>query len=169
MKNIYFLMLFLAAPFLSQAQGAFDKFEDIDEVTTVVVSKSMFKLMSSFNSDTDPETQEYMEMIKTIDGLRVYVTENQDIAREMKEVATKYIKSSKLTELMRVTDKDANVKIYIKQGRDEDHVKELLMFVSDKEDEQTVLMSLIGDIDLNKVALLTEKMNLPTGGNIEIQ
>ena len=169
MKNIYFLMLFLAAPFLSQAQDAFDKFEDIDEVTTVVVSKSMFKLMSSFNSDTDPETQEYMEMIKTIDGLRVYVTENQDIAREMKEVATKYIKSSKLTELMRVTDKDANVKIYVKQGRDEDHVKELLMFVSDKEDKQTVLMSLMGDIDLNKVALLTEKMNLPTGGNIEIQ
>jgi len=169
MKNIYFLMLFLAAPFLSQAQDAFDKFEDIDEVTTVVVSKSMFKLMSSFNSDTDPETQEYMEMIKTIDGLRVYITDNQDIAREMKEVATKYIKSSKLTELMRVTDKDANVKIYVKQGRDEDHVKELLMFVSDKEDKQTVLMSLMGDIDLNKVALLTEKMNLPTGGNIEIQ
>ena len=169
MKNVYFLMLFLAAPFLSQAQDAFDKFEDIDEVTTVVVSKSMFKLMSSFNSDTDPETQEYMEMIKTIDGLRVYITDNQDIAREMKEVATKYIKSSKLTELMRVTDKDANVKIYVKQGRDEDHVKELLMFVSDKEDKQTVLMSLMGDIDLNKVALLTEKMNLPTGGNIEIQ
>jgi len=48
-------------------------------------------------------------------------------------------------------------------------VKELLMFVSDKEDKQTVLMSLMGDIDLNKVALLTEKMNLPTGGNLEIQ
>jgi succinyl-CoA synthetase beta subunit len=87
----------------------------------------------------------------------------------MKDMATKYIKSSKLTELMRVKDKGANVKIYVKQGRDEDHVEELLMFVSDKEDEQTIVMSLRGDIDLNKVALLTEKMNLPTGGNLEIQ
>ncbi len=169
MKNIYVLILFLVVPFLNQAQVAFDKFEENDDVTTIVVSKSMFKLMSSFNSDTDPETQEYMEMIKNIDGLRVYITYNQEIAGDMKDVATKYIKSSKLTELMRVKDKGANVKIYVKQGRDEDHVKELLMFVSDKADKQTVLMSLIGDIDLNKVALLTEKMNLPTGGNLEIQ
>ncbi len=169
MKNIYFSMLFLALPFMSQAQDEFDKFEDNDDVTTVIVSKSMFKLMSQFNSDTDPETQEYMDMIKNIDGLRVYITENQDIAGEMKDIATRYIKSSKMTELMRVKDKGANIKIYVKQGRDEDHVNELLMFVSDKEDEETVVMSLKGDIDLNKVALLTEKMNLPTGGNIEIQ
>ncbi len=162
-------MLFLALPFMSQAQDEFDKFEDNDDVTTVIVSKSMFKLMSQFNSDTDPETQEYMDMIKNIDGLRVYITENQDIAGEMKDIATRYIKSSKMTELMRVKDKGANIKIYVKQGRDEDHVNELLMFVSDKEDEETVVMSLKGDIDLNKVALLTEKMNLPTGGNIEIQ
>jgi hypothetical protein len=169
MKNIYLLLVFLISSFTSQAQDEFDKFEDNEDVTTIIVSRSMFKLMSQFNSDSDPETQEYMDMIKNIDGLRVYITENQDIAGEMKDMATKYIKSSKLTELMRVKDKGANVKIYVKQGRDEDHVEELLMFVSDKEDEQTIVMSLRGDIDLNKVALLTEKMSLPTGGYLEIQ
>lgn len=34
-----------------------------------------------------------------------------------------------MEELMRVKDKDANVKFYIRQGKDADHVKELLMFV----------------------------------------
>ena len=73
-----------------------------------------------------------------------------------------------MEELMRVKDKEANVKFYIKQGRDDDHVSELLMLVTDiKEIEadgrkiETVLLSLTGDIDLNKINSLTKKMNLP--------
>ena len=83
----------------------------------------------------------------------------------------KYLKSSSLQELMRVKDKDANVKFYIKSGKDEDHVSELLMFVTgikngnleinDRKFE-TVLLSLTGDIDLNKIGSLTQKMNLPS-------
>ena len=71
---------------------------------------------------------------------------------------------------MRVKDKDANVKFYIRNGKDEDHVSELLMFVTgiknvDMEVNgrklETVLLSLTGDIDLNKIGSLTKKMNLP--------
>ena len=71
---------------------------------------------------------------------------------------------------MRVKDKDANVKFYIKSGRDEDHVSELLMFVTGMKNIdvdvngrkiETVLLSLTGDIDLNKIGSLTKKMNLP--------
>lgn len=73
-----------------------------------------------------------------------------------------------MEELMRVKDKDANVKFYIKQGRDDDHVSELLMLVTDLNEVEadgrkieTVLLSLTGDIDLNKINSLTKKMNLP--------
>jgi hypothetical protein len=73
---------------------------------------------------------------------------------------------------MRVKDKDANVKFYIRQGKDSDHVSELLMFVTGIKDSganvsvngrkfETVLLSLTGDIDLNKIGSLTKKMNLP--------
>ena len=86
----------------------------------------------------------------------------------MKASVGKYLKSSSLTELMRVKDKDANVKFYIKEGKDSDHVSELLMFVTGiKEIEangrkfETVLLSLTGNIDLNKISSLTNKMNLP--------
>jgi len=60
---------------------------------------------------------------------------------------------------MRVKDKDANVKIYIKQGKDENHVSELLMFVSDmqnKGNQEAVILSLTGEIDLNKISKITE-------------
>ena len=71
---------------------------------------------------------------------------------------------------MRIKDKDANVKFYIKSGKDDDHVSELLMFVTgmknvdvdiDGRKFETVLLSLTGDIDLNKINSLTKKMNLP--------
>ena len=71
---------------------------------------------------------------------------------------------------MRVKDKEANIKFYIKNGKDDDHVSELLMFVSGiNHDEidihgrkfESVLVSLTGDIDLNKIGSLTKKMNLP--------
>ena len=89
----------------------------------------------------------------------------------MQVTMEKYLKSSSLQELMRVKDKDANVKFYIKSGKDEDHVSELLMFVTGIQNGnvqindrkfETVLLSLTGDIDLNKIGSLTQKMNLPS-------
>ncbi len=82
----------------------------------------------------------------------------------------KYLKKSSLEELMRVKDKDVNVKFYIKNGKHKDHVTELLMFVSGMKNMdvdvngrkfETVLVSMTGDIDLNKIGALTKKMNLP--------
>jgi hypothetical protein len=71
---------------------------------------------------------------------------------------------------MRVKDKDANVKFYIRKGKDEDHVSELLMFITGIKNTdmeindrkiETVLLSLTGDIDLTKIGEITKKMNLP--------
>ena len=82
-----------------------------------------------------------------------------------------YLKSSRLSELMRFTDENTQIKFYVQEGKDDDHVKELLMFVSgiselEKIDIngrqiETVLLSLSGDIDLNKINALITKMNLP--------
>ena len=86
----------------------------------------------------------------------------------MKASVDSYLSSSKMEELMRVKDKEANVKFYIKDGKDADHVSELLMFVTgmknveaDGRKFETVILSLTGDIDLNKISSLTKKMNLP--------
>jgi hypothetical protein len=86
----------------------------------------------------------------------------------MGATVTKYLNSAKMEELMRVKDKDTNVKFYIRNGKDADHVSELLMYVTGLKDVEaegrkfeTVLLSLTGDIDLNKISSLTNKMNLP--------
>jgi hypothetical protein len=130
----------------------------MDDVTTVVITKEAFKMASKFGGNS-PEAKEYIDMVKGLNNLKVFTTESSAIAKQMNDVVTGYLKSSKLIELMRVKDKDANVKIYIKQGKDEDHVSELLMFVSDiqnKANQESVILSLTGDIDLNKISKITE-------------
>jgi tellurite resistance protein len=171
MKKIAFIALLTVLPALGFSQSVFDRFEDLDNVSAVVVNKSMFNLLSKIDVEVDdPEAEEFMSIAKSLNGLKVFSTEDAKISADMKATVESYLKSAKLEELMRVKDKDANVKFYIKSGKDQDHVSELLMFVTGMKNAdvavngrkfETVLLSLTGDIDLNKIGSLTKKMNLP--------
>jgi len=82
---------------------------------------------------------------------------------------------------MEVKDDGTEVKFYVKEGKDADHVKELLIYVNGidkvmnekveingKERKiETVVVSLTGDIDLNEISKLTDKMNIPGGSHLE--
>ena len=169
MKKYILIVVLAVLPLAGFSQSLFDKYEDLDEVTTVVVNESMFRLLSKIDVEVDdPEAKEFMEIAQSLKSLKVFTTEDKGIGTDMKTAVDKYLKSSSLEELMRIKDKDANVKFYIKSGKDEDHVSELLMFVTGIKDVEangrkfeTVLLSLTGDIDLNKINSLTKKMNLP--------
>jgi alpha-acetolactate decarboxylase len=148
-------------------QSVFDKFDGQDNIATVIVNKKMFTLLSKMEVK-DKETQQYVNLIKKLDNLKVFVTESDKKAEDMKAVSDKYIKSSALEELMRITEKGKSVRIYVKSGASESQVKELLMFVDGAAPKnQTVLMSLTGDFDLNELSVLTDKMNLPGGDDLK--
>lgn len=169
MKRNILIFLITVLPTMGFSQSLFDKYEDLDEVTSVVVNKSMFNLLAKIDVEIDdPEARDFMDIASSLKSLKVFTTDNQKIGDDMRSSVSSYLKSSKMEELMRVKDKDANVKFYIKQGRDDDHVSELLMLVTDLSNVEadgrkieTVLLSLTGDIDLNKINSLTKKMNLP--------
>jgi len=138
--------------------SAFAKYEDRDDVTSVIVNKKMFEMMGKVKNN---ESQEYLNLIKKLDNLRVFTTQNAKTAADMKATANAHIKSVGLEELMRVNDKGQNIKIMVKTGATETKVKELLMFIEGSPKGDTVLMSLTGEFDLNDISMLTEKMNLP--------
>jgi hypothetical protein len=173
MKKLILLIGVIIMSFNTYAQSSiFDKFEDMDDVSSVIVSKEAFKMLAKFKGGGE-EGQEYLEMVQNLNSFKVFTTDKPEIAKQMNDVMNSYLKSSKLTELMRVKDDDTNVKIYIRQGKDEDHVSELLMFVSGvgkymKDSDspvkvETVILSLTGDIDLNKISKLTES-HIPDSG-----
>lgn len=171
MKKYIIIAVLALLPAGLFAQSIFDKYEDLDEVSSVIVNKNMFNLLMKMDVDTDdPEAKDFMDIAKSLSGLKVFVTEDSKISADMKATVDKYLKTESLEELMRVKDKEANVKFYVRNGKDEDHVSELLMFVTgikntdmkvnDRQIE-TVLLTLTGDIDLTKIGSLTKKMNLP--------
>jgi alpha-acetolactate decarboxylase len=150
-------------------QAAFDKFDGQDDVTSVIVNKKMFQMMGSVKMDTkNKEEQQYLNLIKKLDNLKVFTTNSTRVTADMKATSEKYMKSAGLEELMRVNDNGKNIKISVKSGTNDSQIKELLMFMEgSSKGNQTVLMSLTGDFDLNEISVLTDKMRIPGGDELK--
>ncbi|SEA96512.1 protein of unknown function [Flavobacterium gillisiae] len=157
----------ITSPFFAQA--AFDKFDGQDDVTSIIVNKKMFELMSKVKVDaSDKETQQYMNLIKKLDNLKVFTTSSTRATNEMRSAAEKYIRTAGLEELMRVNDSGKNIKILVKSGATDSQIKELLMFIEGgSKSDETVLMSLTGNFDLNEISILTDKMRIPGGDDLK--
>ena len=166
MKKLILTLVVILTTNTFFGQSVFDKFDGQDDITAVVVTKKMFSLLSKMDVK-DKETQQYVNLIKKLETLKVFVTENGKKSDEMKVIADKYLKSASLEELMRINDKGKSVKIYVKSGASDSQIKELLMFIEGSGKEETVLMSLTGDFDLNELSVLTDKMNLPGGDDLK--
>ena len=171
MKNLVVVIAFLMASISSFAQNtAFDKFEDNPLVQSVIVNKTMFQMMSKVKADPkDKELQQYFNLLKKLDNLKVFTTSNSKLAADMKATVNSYLKSNPLEELMRVNGDGKNVKIYVKSGANENIVKELLMFIegANMKDASTIVLSLTGNFSLDEISMLTEKMNLPGGDDLK--
>jgi len=168
MKNFIITLVLAFVTTTFYAQGAFDKFDGQDDVTSVIVNKKMFDLMSKVKADNaDKDTQQYIALIKKLDNLKVFTTKNPKIEADMKVAADKYVKSAGLEELMRVNDSGKNVRILVKSGASDTQIKELLMFVDGAKNDETVLLSLTGNFDLNEISVLTDKMQLPGGSDLK--
>ncbi len=155
-------------PLLGFSQKAFEKFENSDKIGSVTINKAMMGIVASMSADEkNKEAQDFIELAKSIDNINVFVSEDAGASAEMNATAKKYIKKASLESLMKVKDDDSHVDFYVKSGKDDDHVSELLMMVTGMDEKakgsniETVLVTMTGDIDLTKVGSLVNKMNLP--------
>jgi TusA-related sulfurtransferase len=184
MKNklIVLVMAIMLVPLTGMAQkrNIFDKYSENPDVTYVSIKPKMFQMIAKMGINVeDAEAKAYMDMVKSITSFKTIVTDNTSISADI----SKWVKSRSggLEELMEVKDEGTEVKFYIKEGKDADHVKELLIYVNgiDKVMEEkieingkerkieTVVVSMTGDINLNEISKLTDKMNIPGGKHLE--
>lgn len=165
MKKLAILIALVIAPIFVSAQNAFDSFENEKDVTSVVVTKNMFKLLSKMDlNSSDPEAKAYLEMVDNLDNIKIFTTDNPAVAQKMDAAVSKYIGSSKnLGELMRVKDDQKNIKFYSKEGKNENFVSELLMHLDGVVDgkKMTVVMSITGNIDLKQISKLASELKVP--------
>lgn len=164
-NKLILTILLATLPLITFSQSIFEKYEDLDDVTTVVVSKHAFMLLKSLGGDSK-EAQEFRTTVKSLDNLTVYSTDKVQISNDIKKDVKRYLKSENLSELMRIKDKSTNVKIYVREGRDQDHIKELFMIIDNFKNANATnknfsIVSLTGDIDLNKIEEIIEKLPIP--------
>lgn len=183
MKKVILVLAIILAPALTFGQSIFDKYEDKEDVASIIVNKKMFNMLASMGLDSDDaEAQEVIDFVSNITGMRVFTTGDMSISNQMKADFKSHISSSSLEELMRIKDGGQTVKFYVKEGRDDNHVKELVMLatgikemtegqnikINGKERNiETVILSLTGDIDLRQIGKFTEKMDVPGGKHLK--
>ncbi|MCG2417835.1 DUF4252 domain-containing protein [Aequorivita sp. F47161] len=165
MKKLAILIALAIAPMVSWAQNAFDSFENEKDVTAVVVTKNMFKLLSKMDlNSADPEAQAYLKMVNDLDNIKIFTTDNPSVSQKMDDAVAKYIATSKnLGELMRIKEDGRNIRFYSKDGKNENFVSELLMHMDGVVDGKptTVIMSITGNIDLKQISKLTADLKVP--------
>ncbi|MBW1298103.1 DUF4252 domain-containing protein [Aquimarina litoralis] len=171
MKKFAIILVVALAPFISIAQSNFDKYEDMSEVSSVVVTSKMFKLLAKMDLESnDPEVKEYINLVENIKNIKVFATEDKKIGKQMKADVQKYLSNTSLDELMRVKSDGKNVKFYSKPGKNDNFVTELFMFMEGMESEggpDTVVLTITGDIDLRQVSKIADHLNVPGGEELK--
>lgn len=159
MKKVIYLFAFLFISNVAFSQSMFDSLEDLDEVSAVVVTKDAFELLQKF-PDAKSDDMEVFNVIKGLNELKVFSTEDEGVASKMDGMVNSAIKRSNLTQLMRVKEKDSKVKIYVKSTKNKDLVSEVLMYVKNKEKNnksKATVITLTGNIDVNKLSKIAHK------------
>lgn len=176
MKNLSFVLIGFMLSLTVKGQSIFERFADYKDVSLVSISPKMFKMLGQLSvSLDDPEAQEYIDMVSSIENFKVLISGNNEVTAAMSKWAAEQLSSKDLEELMTTKDVDADVAFYVKSGKAEDRVEKLIMYVNGVNSEivkdsplggrlvETIILLIEGDIDLKQISKLTDQMNLPGG------
>ena len=161
--TVSLLVAVLFLPLTAMAQDIFAKYDGNIDVTYVDIKPRMFQIMSKIDVSTDdPEAQEFLEVLNSITSLKAIVTGKESISTDI----TSWVESRSrdLEELMEVRDDGTIVKFFVRDGKNDGFVQELLVYVNGisnkmnnseaetkSRDIETVVVSLTGNIDLSKL------------------
>ena len=163
MKRVIILLLCIA-PLWVQGQ-AFDKYDQMSKVDRFTATPKVFEMLRKTElSDSSPKAQEYKELIQNLEMIQTYRTEDPAIRSQMATDVKSYLNGNTMEELMTVSEGGKNIKFYIKStSSDGDKIKELLMFLdtNGKDDAQSVIMRITGNVSLSQLLKLTEDLNIP--------
>ena len=142
----------------------FDQYVDDENFTVVYVSGKMFSMLSKVEIDElkDEEAQAIMDVAKDIRGLRVLVTE--ETPKEYYKSARKLINPNDGYEvLLTVRDEGTNVNFWIKETNNV--IEELFLLVGGE--DEFVMVSFLGVLDLNKIAQLANSIDMKGAEHLE--
>jgi len=144
MKTRHFLIiscLFCSGLGLAQNK-LFEKYADMDNVTSVYISKTMFQMIPKVENIG----VNLMNMTGKIESLQLVSTERQDMITQMKKEFSQLV-TTRHEEMMRVKDGKTRVSFYTDLKNDK--IKELILLV-EAEDNYTAIL-LTGNFTLKDI------------------
>lgn len=131
----------------------FEKYMDDDAFSMVYVSPKMFEMAAKVLDDQ--EHQDIKDVVKDLRGLRILRTEDKSGA--FYKEAKKKINTKEYEILITARDEGQNIEFLTKENGD--IIEELLLMIGGNE-EEFILMSFVGNIDLNKIARLAKSLDI---------
>lgn len=157
MKKTILSILLLTSFSLAFAQkNPFEKFSDMDGVTSVYISKTMLSLIPK-NSKMDYGGVNVGGFLNKLSSILILTSEDRKISPQMLSLANDRVKGNDYELLMRVkSDDNDNINFFMK-GKPED-IRELIMIVAGN-DGENVIMQFLGNFTLNDIQQMTEGFN----------
>lgn len=164
MKTLFVATILMALSASSQAQSImdnlFEKYSGTEGYTSVYISKYMFDMFRKDDAARNQDADELEQVISRLDGIKILVTDDDPatpVPVSLYKEIMKLIPSSPYKEVMVVKEKDQDIKFFVKENKDK-RVAELLMVIGGP--DQSVLLSIIGDIDMKNISKLARTMNV---------
>lgn len=149
LKQLLFTILIFCASTTFAQNKFFDKFADMDGVTSVYISKTMLQMMPNMKTggmDIGP-------IAGKLESILILTSEKASISKMMKNEAPHFAANKSYEELMRVKDEGTHATFYIKK-KNNNKISELIMLVD--EQPEFVYIQITGDMTLQDIQNITK-------------
>jgi len=140
----------------------FSKYQNDESFSQVTVSSKMFGLFTNMDVEK-PEDKEVLDAISKIKGLRILGKVKTRDSRALYKEAMAMIPQKEYEELLTVRDKDKDMKFFIKEAGGK--IAELVMVMGGN--EEFMVLSIFGEIDLKQMSKIGRKMDVDGLKNLE--
>ena len=151
LKQLYTILLLCCVNICFAQNKLFDKYADMDDVTSVYISKKMFQMMPVMET----AGLNLANLKGKIESLQILTTQKADL-RERMRGEFKALIGKDHEELMRVKDGKTKANFYVEQQGE--LIQELIM-IADMDDGSFSVMQLLGRFTLQDVQEITSEIN----------
>ena len=126
-------------------QSFFDKYADMDGVTSVYITKSMLSLFPK--GQTNVNGINIGDIASRLDNIQILSADEQPIVDKLRKETSDINTRNGYEELMRVREDGEKTTIYFKDGKKDK--KEFVLLVDEK--NEFTIISIVGDLTLQEI------------------
>jgi hypothetical protein len=149
--NILVILATVFSLFAQAQQSFFDKYAEMEGVTSVYISKSMLSLLP--NVDSTVNGIHIGDIANRLDNIQILSSDESAIISKLRKETANINTQNGYEELMRVRENGEKTTIYFKDKKGKK--KEFVLLIDEK-DELTII-SIVGDLTLQEIQGMIQK------------